>query len=156
MTQHPHSGRGAGQAPTPALLLALAGLIPFVAGTLLEVAGSHWRGISGAELVRTYGVVILAFMGGTQWGASLRDEQGLWTRYGYSVLPALLAWPAMVLEVSDGLTLLVAGFAFVYLLDEWMRRRGWLPGWYMRLRRLLTACVLAALAVTLGAQPTAP
>jgi len=136
--------------PTAALVLGLAGLIPLVVGALVEIAGAHWHGIGGAEVVRTYGAVILAFMGGTQWGASLRDTEMPWARYGYSVIPALLAWPALLLGRADGLTVLIGGFAFVYVLDEWMRYRGWLPGWYLRLRRFLTAVVLASLGVTLA------
>ena len=138
-------------APTPALVLGLAGLIPFLVGALMELTDARWQGITGTDLVRTYGAAILAFMGGAQWGASLRGAEEPWARYSYSVIPALLAWPALLLEPRDGLVVLVGGFLFVYVLDEWMRYRGWLPAWYLRLRRLLTAVVLASLGVTLSA-----
>ena len=150
MITDPKTSAGAQPTPNAALVLGLAGLIPFVVGTLVEIAGVRWHGIGGAEVVRTYGAIILAFMGGTQWGASLRDTQMLWARYGYSVVPALLAWPALLLGLEEGLTVLIGGFVFVYVLDEWMRFRGWLPGWYLRLRRFLTAAVLASLGVTLA------
>ncbi len=138
-------------APTPALVLGLAGLIPFLVGALMELTDASWHGISGTDIVRTYGAAILAFMGGAQWGASLRDAEEPWARYGYSVIPALLAWPALLLGPRDGLVVLIGGFLFVYVLDEWMRYRGWLPAWYLRLRRLLTAVVLATLGVVLSA-----
>jgi hypothetical protein len=137
-------------APTPALILGLAGLIPFLVGALMALTETHWHGISGTDIVRAYGAAILAFMGGAQWGASLRNAEEPWARYGYSVIPALLAWPALLLEPRDGLVVLIGGFLFVYLLDEWMRHRGWLPAWYLRLRRLLTAVVLATLGVVLS------
>jgi hypothetical protein len=142
--------KSAQDVPTAALVLGIAGLIPFATGAVMAFLDQPWNGVTGGEVVRTYGAIILAFMGGTQWGAALRDTASLWARYGYAVLPALIAWPVLLLPAVDGLVWLVAGFVFVYVLDEWMRFRGWLPGWYMRLRRLLTAAVLAALAVTLA------
>ncbi|MCU0936368.1 MAG: DUF3429 domain-containing protein [Gammaproteobacteria bacterium] len=137
-------------APTAALILGLAGLIPFLVGALMAHTETHWHGIGGTDVVRTYGAAILAFMGGAQWGASLGTAEAPWARYGYSVIPALLAWPALLLAPRDGLVVLIGGFLFVYLLDEWMRYRGWLPAWYLRLRRLLTAVVLGSLGFTLA------
>jgi hypothetical protein len=141
--------------PRAALILGLSGLLPFVVGAGMAAAGIEWRGLTGPALVRGYGVAILAFLGGAQWGASLHSREGEWVRYGYSVIPSLLAWAALLVNLRTGLGALVGGFAFVYVVDEWMRARHWLPMWYPRLRRWLTAVVLLCLGVTIGSLESA-
>jgi hypothetical protein len=135
--------------PGAALALGLGGLLPFLGAATMAVAGLEWHGLTGPDLARGYGAVILAFLGGAQWGSTLPHREDAWVRYGYSVLPALLAWAALLVDLRTGLGTLIGGFAFVYVVDEWMRARRWLPAWYLRLRRRLTAVVLACVAVSL-------
>jgi len=64
------------QIPTAPLWLGLAGVLPFVWGTIsswsIDIAQpiADWHGSSfvGRELQLTYGAVILSFMSGVLWG----------------------------------------------------------------------------------------
>jgi hypothetical protein len=142
--------------PAPALILGLAGLIPFVWGAL-NVAWPQsmlWGGdlippmFMGAYVSVTYGTVILSFMSGVLWGFSTR-AQGREAAVGYalSVIPALWGFFAVNGTLADATVNLAIGFAALLLLDYSFQRQGLAPAWWMRLRLLLTAIVLACLAV---------
>ena len=128
--------------PRIPLALGIAGLAPFVAAALLP-----WMGNSIWPMATTiYAACILSFMGGVQWGALLAAPPAAKTGVGYvlSVVPALVAWAALLAAAAPAFTLglLVAGFAAVWAVDVWMRMNGLTPAWYLRLRHVLTAGVL--------------
>ena len=142
--------------PRAALGLGLAGLIPFVWGAAsqlfpalaemgLAVAGPRFV---GPYVSLAYGTVILSFMSGVLWGfATKATGAAAATGYALSVLPAL--WAFFMVgggPVSAALSLM-AGFAGLLGLDGLFWRWGLAPPWWMRLRGLLTAVVLACLAV---------
>jgi hypothetical protein len=54
-----------------------------------------------------------------------------------------------MLPHRHGVALLLLGFAAQYLMDRRAVAMGWLPAWYGRLRRALTAGVTACLALAL-------
>lgn len=146
--------------PRPALLLGLAGLIPFLwsAATHLSPALSAWAGqwlspmYRGSYVGLTYGTVILAFMSGTLWGFATRAE-GREAAFAYtlSVVPALWVF-FMVSDASDTSTIFLAtGFVGLLLLDATFSAWGLAPRWWLRLRVMLTVVVLACLAIPLQA-----
>ena len=56
--------------PTPALVLGISGLIPFVAAPLyMHYSGAFLPEIATAQLA--YGASILSFLGGVRWGLTL-------------------------------------------------------------------------------------
>ena len=69
---------------------------------------------------------------------SERDALYLW-----SVVPALLAWPALLLSGWTASALLVTGFLLHYRQDRRLVQRCALPSWYLPLRGRLTgiACL---------------
>ncbi|WP_128515847.1 DUF3429 domain-containing protein [Tabrizicola thermarum] len=146
--------------PRPALLLGLAGLIPFLwsAATHLSPALSGMAGqwlspmFLGAYVGLTYGTVILAFMSGVLWGFATRAEGREATlAYTLSVIPALWAF-FMVTDASDSSRIfLAAGFVGLLLLDAMFSAWGLAPRWWLRLRVMLTVVVLACLAIPLQA-----
>lgn len=146
--------------PRPALLLGLAGLIPFLwsAATHLSPALSAMAGqwlspmFLGAYVGLTYGTVILAFMSGVLWGFATRAEGREATlAYTLSVIPALWAF-FMVTDASDSSRIfLAAGFVGLLLLDAMFSAWGLAPRWWLRLRVMLTVVVLACLAIPLQA-----
>ena len=146
--------------PRPALLLGLAGLIPFLwsAATHLSPALSAWAGqwmspmFLGAYLGLTYGTVILAFMSGVLWGFATKAEgTEAALAYTLSVIPALWGF-FMVSDASDTSAIfLAAGFAGLLLLDATFLAWGLAPRWWLRLRVMLTVVVLACLAIPLQA-----
>ena len=137
--------------PAAALWLGGLGLIPFLALVIALWLGSPaWREPAWAVL-HGYAAIILSFIGAVHWGATLRenDAKRLWQAMGWSVVPALLAWVTLMLPHRQGVALLLLGFAAQYLMDRRAVAMGWLPVWYGRLRRVLTAGVAGCLALAL-------
>lgn len=144
--------------PRAALLLGLAGLIPFFWGAATLVSeplatfGAEHLGprFIGPYVQLSYGKVILAFMSGVLWGFATRAEgQVATTGYGLSVLPAL--WAFFMVgggPISAGINL-ITGFIALLGLDYMFWRQGLAPPWWMHLRVLLTVCVVGSLAVGL-------
>ena len=142
------------QIPRSALLLGLAGVLPFIWGALtlysdpavaltLETAGPRFI---GPYVLLSYGTVILAFMSGVLWGFSTKaDGPMAATGYALSVLPAL--WAFFMVgggPVSAAINLIV-GFIALLGLDFTFWRWGLAPAWWMQLRVLLTTLVVACL-----------
>lgn len=150
--------------PTPALVLGLGGLIPFVSAALLvwgPMTAFQWvpdwllRDRSTQQLAThalgAYGAVILSFLGGVRWGSLLSDTAGLnrWTPLSLSVAPSLIAWPALMLAPVPQLALLCAGFTLQYALDVTAAKRGEIPTWFLRLRLILTSGAIVSLLIGL-------
>ena len=142
--------------PRSALVLGLAGLLPFVwgAATLYPSLGIAATGMVGSRLVGhtvlvAYGIVILCFMSGVLWGFAARAEPGSTVgpmrAYGLSVLPALWAFFMVAGGPAQALSALVAGFVGLLALDMQYWLWGLAPRWWMRLRLMLTAGVLVCL-----------
>lgn len=142
--------------PRSALILGLAGLIPFLwgAANVLIPATVGWGGrflppmFMGTYVSLTYGVVILSFMSGVLWGFATKAEgQAAALGYALSVIPALWGFFMVNGAPGDAAVNLFAGFAGLLMLDYAFARQGLAPVWWMKLRVLLTAVVLACLAV---------
>ncbi len=146
--------------PRPALILGLAGLIPFLwsAAThlspALSAAAGQWLSpmFLGAYVGLTYGTVILSFMSGVLWGFATKTEgREAAIAYALSVIPALWAF-FMVSDASDTSAIfLAAGFVGLLLLDATFQAWGLAPRWWLRLRVMLTVVTLACLVLPLGA-----
>ena len=146
--------------PRPALLLGLAGLIPFLwsAATHLSPALSAWAAqvlspmFLGSYVGLTWGTVILSFMSGVLWGFATKTEgKQAAIAYALSVIPALWGF-VMVADASDTSAIfLAAGFVGLLLLDATFQAWGLAPRWWLRLRVMLTVVTLACLAIPLQA-----
>ena len=142
--------------PRAPLILGLAGLLPFVWGALtvlvpdlgLWTAQTLGPRFAGPYVMLFYGAVILSFMSGVLWGFAAKAEGTLATTgYALSVIPAL--WAFFMTgggPTSAGMNL-IFGFAGLLLLDLQFARWGLAPAWWMPLRLLLSAVVIACLAV---------
>lgn len=140
--------------PRSALILGLAGLLPFLwgAATIYNPALSDWtmRAIGprfiGPYVGLAYGTVILSFMSGVLWGFATKADGGqAATGYALSVLPAL--WAFFMVgggPVSAGINL-IAGFLALLILDFAFWRWGLAPHWWMSLRVMLTTIVVLSL-----------
>jgi hypothetical protein len=146
--------------PRPALLLGLAGLIPFLwsAATHLSPALSGWAGqwlppmFLGAFVGLTYGTVILSFMSGVLWGFATRAEgKEAAAAYGLSVIPALWVFLTVTDASANSTIFLASGFVGLLLLDAMYSAWGLAPRWWLRLRVMLTVVVLGCLAIPLQA-----
>jgi hypothetical protein len=132
-------------------LLGYAGLIPFVAMALAcWVVDPSWLGdfIKGQL---AYGVIILSFLGGVHWGATILSGELSIERTRRSLLwgvtPPLLAWLA-TMTGGFGFAVLMAGFIAAYQVDK--RAFAWyrMPDWLIGLRFRLTCVVVPALALS--------
>ena len=140
--------------PTSALWLGLAGLLPFLWGaatTLMPQFGLTMSGYLGSRFIGPYvqlyyGAIILSFMSGVLWGFATKAE-GTKATGGYilSVLPALWAFFMTGGGAITASMNLIAGFLGLLLLDWQFWRQGLAPAWWMHLRVLLTAIVVACL-----------
>lgn len=173
--------KGIGQAlegiPQPALLVGLAGTLPYL-GTSLGSLYFSWciskyHGSLGtsfsdklvffsAESVETYlpilqtvqvgyGACILSFLGAIHWGFEMSKfggEVGI-KRYIYGAAPALIAWPSILLPLDFALVAHFITFTGVWFADAAAARKGYAPGWYNQYRFLLTFIVCSSILLTL-------
>lgn len=138
-------------APIPPAVawLGYGGLLPFLALAAVGLWSPSAPWWSAALLA--YGAVILSFVGALHWGFAMA-QSGLSaperTRcFVWSVVPSLMAWPAMLLPPVAGSVLLVAGFAAHLVQDHRLAARTALPPWYLPLRWRLTVTACVCLAV---------
>jgi hypothetical protein len=148
--------------PPAAIILGIAGLIPFIGLGLASVstrnpvdAQRYLLGLVG------FGAVILAFLGGIHWGFVLHpsalpeglapDSRRDAARLGLGVLPSLIGWAALLTPAFGipevGLGVLIAGFVAVLVTEA--RGRTPLPGGYLAMRWGLSIVVLAVLVTVL-------
>lgn len=136
--------------PWGAVLLGIAGLIPFLGFAALSVSGTDGGlnviGLSPRTILSAYGAVIASFLGGIRWGAAAARGLG-GTDYLIAIVPSLVAWAALAapppwdLRILGGLVLLWG------VIDQDLARRGLAPVWMGRLRLGLSGIAGAALLV---------
>lgn len=146
------------QIPRPALLLGLAGLIPFIGSALLLWSGAVSLSFYSVQILVAYGAVILSFLGGVNWGAALLGREynkgvtNFPSQLAWSVVPSLVAWLCLLVSAQVdqsvltlnllpqalSLIVLVAAFVLQYILDHRSAALGRLPLWFARLRLILT------------------
>jgi hypothetical protein len=113
---------------TTAKALGYAGLIPFVVFSI-----GCWIPLpyvtNAPYILITYGAVILSFMGAVHWGVAMANKDQQQGKFFISsVLPALIAWPALLLAQSLALVILLAGFIGLYTYDRSVEKAQALPG----------------------------
>jgi len=135
--------------PRAVAWLGYGGLVPFVVLAVATFADRQ-RAPFWSDALFAYGAVILSFVGALHWGfamtlgglsAGQRDA-----RFAWSVVPALLAWPALLLPTLSAGLLLVAGFLAHYWQDRRLAGMAELPAWYLPLRLRLSSVACLCLA----------
>lgn len=144
------------QIPRAALILGLAGLIPFVWGaiTVLQPGLADWANHSlgprfaGPYIMLFYGAIFLTFMSGALWGFAM-NLKGAQAGMGYmlSAIPPLWAFFSTGGGPSSAGISLIAGFVGLSSIDWLFWRFGVAPEWWLHLRLPLTAVVLTCLAI---------
>lgn len=134
--------------PSLALWLGLAGLLPFlVSVSVAWLAPIAWQMLA-IQAFLYYSAVILSFLGGIQWGVAMSLETvgstGFRIRLLLSMVPSLIAWPALLLHPLTGAWVLAIGFVLVRFHELSLHGRAELPDWYQSLRLHLTLIVLAS------------
>lgn len=135
--------------PSAALWLGGAGLAPFLVAAAIVLGGLPPGAGFAVPALIAYAACILSFLGAVHWGFALRaGESEAWAtgrRLALGVVPALIAWPALLLPGWIGLGLLIAAFLAVWAAEEVAGRQGLVPGSYLWLRRGLTLVALIAM-----------
>ena len=134
--------------------LTVVGILIFAGATaMLFMSASHVRVPAIAALV-TFAAIVLAHLGGIEWGLALREESGNeMTRaiaLGLASVPSIAAWgvlwlPSPQWQIGAALALFVA----VWGADLWLSRHGLLPSWFVDMRTAVTVIVALILGVAL-------
>lgn len=163
--------------PPPALIVGLAGTLPYLGtslgslylswniskynadfeGTFSEnfvllqpETAEYWLPVLQTVQVG-YGACILSFLGAIHWGFEMSGfggHLGL-KRYILGASPALIAWPSILLPVDFALIAHFITFTGVWFADAACARKGLAPGWYNQYRFLLTFIVCTSILLTL-------
>ena len=137
-------------APRPAMVFGLGGLLPFVGLSLLAVVGPAGIQATTAHALLQYGALIATFVGALHWAyavAGVAASASATARYGWSVLPSLVAWLALQQTPQNGLQLVAVLLVACYLADRQLLRPASLPPWIADLRLLLTSAAVISLVV---------
>eukprot|EP00897_Mesotaenium_endlicherianum_P010212 jgi/Mesen1/9219/ME000591S08535 len=159
--------------PLVPLALGFAGAIPFVA--LAPLMASHvplpeMLSKQRAEAQAAYGACILSFLGAPHWGLAMANHAAVpghtianfsinTLRFGWSVIPSLLAWPALLLPPVQKFAVLITSLGLALGVDAAWARLNLVPKWYMPLRVALTGVAMLSLGSSLSvelAKPLAP
>ena len=145
--------------PNSALILGLAGLLPFFWGavTSLDIIAEKLKltGFSeeyiGSRINLIYGTIILAFMSGVLWGfvANVGDKRRT-VGLILSILPALWAFFTFNSTLINPFISLIIGFLGVFTIDVRFYYWQLTPEWWLSLRSILTLFVIIFLSVNLG------
>jgi hypothetical protein len=137
-----------------ATIMGFGGVLPFVGCAVLMYSGSPSVNVFALFANAVYAAVILSFVGAIHWGLAMREDRSpSW--YIWSVMPALIAWAAIILlDIRVSLLALAIGFTLSWSVDRQAHLRGLIPDWYMRMRHTLTAGATISLLATAFAPAT--
>jgi hypothetical protein len=137
--------------PSCAAWLGGLGALPFGLCALLAMRSDGALNAVGLKALLGYGAVILSFLGGIHWGLAISPGSPGKTpscaRLSVSVLPALIAWPALLLPLAIGFVLLAGAFIAMFFFDVHTSRTGLAPSWYPRLRLPLSCAAATSLII---------
>jgi hypothetical protein len=137
-----------------AWVVSIAGLVIFAGATATLLSSDAQVRVPAIAALVTFSAVVLAHLGGIEWGLALRDESGNErTRaiaLGLSAVPSIAAWgllwlPSARWQIGAAIALFIA----VWAADLWFARQGLLPSWFVDLRTAVTAFVAIILGIAL-------
>lgn len=136
--------------PRTVAWLGYGGLLPFLVLTPASLLDHH-HGAVWSDALYAYGAIILSFVGALHWGLAMSlpelSERQRSALFMWSVVPALIAWPAVLFSPPLAAPLLIIGFIAHYLQDRRLARQATLPGWYLTLRLRLSSVACVCLGV---------
>ncbi len=139
--------------PPMALMLGLAGLLPFLLGGIgvwLTVLGDLRFALP--LIVVAYAALIASFLGGVRWGAAMQNAMSLdaarekLPRYlVMAITPSLVALVGFMLPLPQAFILFITLYTAQAVLDVMAVDNNDLAAWYTPLRLLLTIIACAAM-----------
>lgn len=124
------------------IALGTTGALPFA---VLLILIWNTNQLIFVNAFKAYGAIILCFLGAIHWGLAIGEHRKADFSiqiYVFSILPALCSWLAIMMNSVPGLILLTISFLIHLAGDRIVWRIFNLPGWYRRLRLLLTVTVV--------------
>ena len=133
--------------PPPALFLGFFGAVPFCGLAGMSVIFPEYMDLI-VHAQRAYGACILSFLGAIHWGYALAKTNELkpdWNTLGYSVMPSLVAWMALLVNPLPGLATLCVGLAIALSKDL---KTPCFPTWYYALTKTLSTLAVSSVGLT--------
>jgi hypothetical protein len=130
--------------PRSVLVYGLLGLIPFLAPPLISLVTPAHGGILGLVSL-IYGALILSFLGGARWGQEVARPEPRAGVITLAMLPTLAGFGLLLATSVDRPAQLLAMAMLLGLHFFWDAGSQGLPGWYPRLRLILTAGAITGL-----------
>lgn len=131
--------------------LGLAGLIPFCVLSLIlaNVPDTSPLYALTMDALKTYGAIIGAFMAGTRWGPAIKDNESRVARRVLiaSNIPPIILWTSLFIPGPVVFAVQAICFAALGAWDSFAGQNGVFGLWYVRLRIVLTFCVVGFLLV---------
>jgi hypothetical protein len=118
--------------------------------SLIAVFGPPATQVTSSQALLQYGAIIATFVGALHWAyavAGVTSSASATARYGWSVLPSLVAWLALQQPPQTGLRIVAVLLGACYLADRQLLRPTSLPQWIADLRLLLTSVAVVSLVV---------
>jgi ABC-type amino acid transport system permease subunit len=141
--------------PVTVAWLGYGGLLPFLFLAPLSLIDQQ-HGVIWSDALYGYGAIIVSFIGALHWGfaIALRDlsDQQRSALFIWSVVPALMAWPALMVSPILAGPLLILAFIAHYVQDYRLASKVSLPEWYLPLRFRLTS--VACICLLIGIYPS--
>ena len=150
--------------PASVSWLGYGGLVPFLSLALVSLVSNDYAVMARAAVL-AYGAIILTFVGALHWAFAMSVADVTAAKrtelYVSSVIPALIAWPALVgvamySFTTNGVALafasgaLLIGFAGHFVQDCRLVAQTSLPTWYLPLRLRLTVVACLSIVVASG------
>lgn len=132
----------AGRHQSAAGWMGYLGLLPFIAAAAGVWFGPAWL----AGWLAAYGAVILSFVGAIHWGLAMKTPSSPPEVFYASITPALVGWAALLVPRLVGLPVLAVGF-IAWRVWEYRQPGTPLPGWFRRLRTVLTIGAVLSLLI---------
>ena len=143
-----------------AWILGLAGLLPFISMAVFSWLSppAELGGVLKAQA--HYAASIFTFLGALHWGVVLArpeitDGAAVY-RLVWSVIPSIAAWILTLYGVRVAIPGLFVGLLAAWLIDWRFYRGTQVPGWFMRLRGLLSAGALLCVGASWLAMASRP
>ncbi len=139
------------QIPRTPFLLGVGGLVPFVVLAVMLWALPSGYAPTAVRWLLCYGAVILTFVGALHWGVALvhpeMDDRQRALLMAWSVVPALVAWFALLVDPLAGVVILLLMFIVQLVADHRLVQHVAVTPWFLRLRQRLTFAVVSCLAL---------
>jgi hypothetical protein len=134
--------------------LTIVGILIFAGATAMLLSSASQVRVPAIAALVTFAAIVLAHLGGIEWGLALREESGNETTrviaLGLASVPTLAAWGVLWLpgpqwQLGAALALFIA----VWGADLWLSRHGLLPSWFVDMRTAVTVIVTIILGIAL-------